>query len=385
MCYHKRLNIIFIILLYLLILFLSCSPKIVQELSPSDLADKPIAFEASRDKASLPLWGDWDKVVREAKKEGKIFWYTTLGPENFNPIANGFTKSHGIAVERLAGPGQALVARITAEKRAGLNMADVFDGGTDPWAQLRDLNYVETILVPEAMDLSAWEKDPYYLDPQKKNILAYSVNTSGGPIHIHLTLVKPGEIKSWQDLLNPKWKGKIVMEDITKAGPGQAFFARSIVLGWTNENFWRKMAEQQIFFTTDRREVVARLARGQAAVALGASDIQASQFQEEGAPISPLWFKDMAWTEVKNVTLIKDAPNPNAARLFINWLMSKEGQEIMSRIMGRVSQRKDVSENLVPEKSRAPSGFKVHWTTLEELTAGMRPDILELAKFLTGK
>lgn len=376
--------VIVTIISVLIAVFASCVKRPGQLPGPVGPASKPAASEAPQDKASLPPWGDWDKLVREAKKEGKIFWYTTMGPEDGETLAKGFTKSHGIAVERLVANGPALVARITAEKRAGLHMADLFDGGTDPWAQLRDMNYVETILVPEAMDLSTWKKDPYYLDPERKNILIFAVQVSGS-IYINTTLVKPGEIESYQDLLNPKWRGKIAMDDPVLAGPGQAFFARSIVLGWVNENFWRKMAEQEIFFTPDRRELPLRLARGQSAIAIGSAENRIAPFRELGAPVSSFWLKEGGRSEAWNITLLKNGPNPNAARLFINWLVSKEGQEIMSRRLLRVSQRKDVSWELVPEEYRYPPEIKVHWTTLEDLTAGSRPDIRELARFLTGR
>lgn len=114
----------------LIFIFAACSysPQRTPEKTP--VTEIPVP-EVSADKAIRGPFGDWDKVVKEAKKEGKVVLYTTLSPESQDAFAQGFQKAYGIIVKKISGNDAYLVQKIATEKRAGLNVTDVFDGGTD--------------------------------------------------------------------------------------------------------------------------------------------------------------------------------------------------------------------------------------------------------------
>lgn len=379
----KQSQMILIILVSVLIIVLtSCGQRPLDVQATAKPASDFVASEEPGKKAPLEPWGDWDKVVKEGRKEGRVMLYTTLGYDEGRALLEGFQKAQGMNVDLISGNGASLVQKILSEGRAGLHMVDVFDGGTDNWLVLMKNNLVEPAIVPEAMNPSVWKKDPYYLDSEKR-LLVYGASDSG-EIYINKNLVNPGELQSWQDLLDPKWKGKITMHDPVHSGPGQGNLTRSLVLGWVDENFWWKMAKQEILFSDNRRLIAEWLGKGKAGIGIAMSGMQMRPYIDAGVPISPVWLKEGGHRGVKNITLIKTAPNPNAARLYINWVMSKDGQEYMSRTLMRVSQRTDVSEDFVPEGQKAPPGTKLQWLTLEQLTAGADENILNLAKILTG-
>lgn len=328
-------------------------------------AEKPqlveTASQPSQTDAGLPSGGwqaEWEKLVSAAKKEGKLSLYTSIGSNGRDAITEGFQKKYGIDVEYTAGRGNDLAEKITREDRAGLHMADLFHSGTTTmFGSLKAyLEPVEPKLVlPEVLDTKMyWDGKLPWRDEDKLTvaILAYPAPS----LFINTTLVKPDEIKSYQDLLNPKWKGKIVMLDPIRPGSGQKWVhvIGPRIMGW---DFIRDLLKQDIMIHVDQPIMAQWLARGKYAISIGVASEHVLPLEEAGAPVTTTRPKEGAYLTSGSFAfgVIRNPPHPNATRLFVNWALSKEGQTAYSKSVRQHGIRVDVpTELLMPAFTRQP-------------------------------
>lgn len=169
------------------------------------------------------------------------------------------------------------------------------------------------------------------------------------PVVINTDLVKYDEVKSWNNFLEPKWKGKIVLHDPTRSGfGGKLVPVLGEIMGWDYVN---KLAKQ-VDINQDTRLIVEWTARGKYAITLAPQTAVVVEFQRASAPLKA--FIPVEGIHVTSssgsMSLLKNAPHPNATKIFINWLLTKEGQTIYSQAFGQSSARLDVStEGIIPE------------------------------------
>jgi len=181
--------------------------------------------------------------------------------------------------------------------------------------------------------------DLLWLDPDQH----YHLMFLAGPqyaITINTKLVKSDELKSYRDLLNPKWKGKIAWYDPTVAGAGQMAFVGLANL--MDIQFLRDLGKQYLIFTRDLRLQVEWVARGKYPIGIGVKPESVAEFIQAGAPISNNPVAEGTYTYTAGIALMKNAPNPNAAKLFLNWLVSRDGQIVASKAYGSQSAREDI-------------------------------------------
>jgi len=165
---------------------------------------------------------EWENVVTAAKKEGKVAVYTTAPGEMRKALQSGFKEKFGIDVEVVSFRGGEMGARLLNERRAGIYLVDVFVGGsTTPMTQLKPggaLDPLDKLLVlPEVTNAKLWHQGKLWWIDQAHTVLMFL----GFPVPnlaINTNMVKQGEIKTYKDLLDPRWKGKIVMNDPTVPG-----------------------------------------------------------------------------------------------------------------------------------------------------------------------
>ena len=156
-------------------------------------------------------------------------------------------------------------------------------------------------------------------------------------------MMKPEEARSYDDLLLPKFKGKIGILDPRSPGAGTATWA--FFLKTKGEEWLRKLAAQDMFLSRDQRQLADSLAKGKVAITIGLTYYTFAPFLKAGLPVKPLPdMKEGTYTSCGSsaTSIVKNSPHPNATKVFVNWLFSKEGQEIYGKAMGQATRRLDV-------------------------------------------
>lgn len=329
---------------------------------------------------------EWNKVVVAAKEEGAVNVYTATMPlPAQRPLAEAFEKEYGIKVLYASATGTELAEKIAAEQRGKAYTADVSENGSGTTYNLiKPLGILaEPIRVPAALERDKWRGEPFVVDPEGYIFLYNTAPTKS--IVINTNLVKPGEEpKSWFDLLDPKWRGKILLDDPTLGGPGHFMFVlvKNYIGG---EEYWRKLAEQKPKISRDRRANIEAVAKGEYPVLMGCYSGMLPPFFDARAPLKILIPKEGDFGVQWAIALVKNAPHPNAAKLFVNWFLSREGQMVFAKYGGYPSDRLDVPEELARLEFRWEPGVRVVAFTPKDFD-GMTKD-KELAKeiFKVGK
>ncbi len=300
----------------------------------------------------------WDELVKAAQKEGSVNIYgTSLGPVEAD-LKNGFMKRYGISLDFTQGRPPEVQAKITAERRAGLYLADVGHlGETTSTLDIKPLGITTPLdnlfVLPEVKDGKNWiggnliylEKDHHVLMFMPMAIPLGIVNTD---------MVKPGSLSSFTDLLQPQWKGKLVLSDPTVSGAAPNILA-ALYKGYGKEKAmetFRQLAAQEPMITRDQRVMTEWVAKGKYAVFIGQDMNLYNDFVRAGAPLGALKVKEPKFISGASGTLIvfDQNPHPNATKLYANWVLSKEGSSIWSKAAVRPSARVDVStEGLDPD------------------------------------
>lgn len=314
----------------------------------------------------------WEKTVAAAKQEGRLNLY--VGRYGAEPLLDEFRRDYpDIKISSVNGQGSQLGARILTEARAGKIIADVFSGGAATnynilyKAKVLD-SIKEALILPEVTDPAKWHGGGhFYADPESRYVFVYIANPSTSGLYYNTALVNPKEFKSYWDVVNPRWKGKIVSQDPAGngMGPPLVFYYRNPELG--PEFVRRFFGAMDLTFGRDRRQITDWLASGKFAVCLACRE--ATRAREQGLPVDE--FDTGEWKEGAYITsgggsmsLVKGAPHPNAARVFINWFLSRRGQTALQKypdLYGEAapnSRRVDIPKDGLPAESRLMKGRK---------------------------
>jgi ABC-type Fe3+ transport system substrate-binding protein len=311
---------------------------------------------------------DWERVVEAAKKEGQVAVYVY----QFAPVLEAFKQAYPqIKVVAVTGTGNQLATRLLAERRAEKYLADVFSGGVSTnfnvLYQGKALDPIRPALIlPEVLDESKWyERRHSYADPEKQYVFAYLTNAYSGQLHYNSNLVNAREFDSYWDILDPKWKGKLLSLDPALTGvwgPLRLFYHHPALGPGYVKKFFGGM---DVHLGRDDRQLTDWLAQGKFAVCLACKD--APRAKSQGLPVDS--FDSNAWKEggaitssPGSVSLINRAPHPNAAKVLINWLLSREGQIAVQKLGDPDdppnSRRTDIPKDDVPPWGRLVEGRK---------------------------
>jgi iron(III) transport system substrate-binding protein len=305
----------------------------------------------------------WNQLIVDAKKEGKVVILAPPDPQVRRTLPAKFKERFGITVDYLGGRSNESSARLRTERDAGISTVDAVLAGIQTMATIfyreKMLDPLPPVLIlPEVLDGSKWKSGKlWFMDPEQKYILRL-FNTVGTMFFLNTAQVKPEELKQAKDLLNPKWKGKIVLHDPTVPGAGSNDAARLYVQ--FGDDFVKKLyIDQKPMISRDRRFVTDAIVHGSYPIAISASSDELLRMREEGLPLLPVYtLPDLPGTVsagVGEVGLLNNAPHPNAAKLFVNWIASKEGLEVFSRARGDAPTRSDIdalsylSPDIVPK------------------------------------
>jgi len=343
-----------------------------------------------------PNWkAQWEKILAAAKKEGKV---VVLGPPGDlirEAMTQGFSKAFpGISIEYSGGRSGEQATKLKAERDGGIYSADVFLGGTTTAnTQLKPMGAQDPIkpalILPEVTELKYWrDRRIEFSDKAELNLVF--VNQIKVQLIFDPKQVKVEEVDELYELLQPKWKGKIVINDPLPSGAGNVNF-RWIweVLGAEKgKDYYRRIRAQAGVVDRDQRRQIEWIAQGKYAILLGPSDGVLQQLLQRGLQFGLLPdFKDYGTAITASfgaVNLINRAPHPNAARLFINWVLSKEGQTAWSKAMEHVSRRTDVSTDHLPPYQVPRAGGK-YWISHTEENVNRSDEEEKILKELFGR
>jgi ABC-type Fe3+ transport system substrate-binding protein len=336
-----------------------------------------VTFSVSTSRAaeSKTNWQtEWERTVQAAKKEGALSLYLFQGEGELGAMAQLFQKKYPeINVVVTPGRGNTFAPKIMAERRAGKYLVDAYiAGATTAYEVLYRAKILDSVraalILPEVIDESNWWLGQHhYIDPESRYIFVYLGNVSQY-VSYHTKSVNPGEFRSHWDFLQPKWKGKILSRDPKISGSqriGLRGFYHTPELG--AEFIRRLYGEMDVTLTQEIRQATDWLAHGKFAICFFCSEIL--KVKAQGLPVDE--FRTAQWKESRvisagnmgSVALPSQPPHPNAARVFVNWLLSREGQITLQRTTNtpynsEESLRTDVPKELVRNEVRRIDGVK---------------------------
>ncbi len=310
-----------------------------------------IAVMVAVGSVSMAAADEWDKVLAAAKKEGTVAVIGPAGSKIRDTLTQNFEKKYGIKVEYFSGRGSTIGPKLKAERGAGQFLWDVFIGGTTtalsvtiPGGMIDPIE--PALILPEVKDPKKWRGGGIEYVDAGKRVLIMTL-TQRGTLVVNPKVVKPESITSYKDLLAPKFKQKIVLDDPTMAGPGQATFDFFYMHPALGPNFIRELAKQEPTVLRDWSQELEGVAREKYLVSVGLFDIFTEERIKAGVPaaiIDPRKIKEGSDIGCVDgaLTTFNRAPHPNAAKVYINWLLSKEGQTEFAHENGNTSSRLDV-------------------------------------------
>jgi ABC-type Fe3+ transport system substrate-binding protein len=305
---------------------------------------------------------EMNKLIKAAQKEGRV--EVILGgqmPRKLRRAMPAFEKKFGIKVNFHSGSSRKHSARIRAERKIGKYTADVWIGGANTALSLLLPNGVlsplKPLLVdPEVKNPKRWYQGKHHFtDPEGRYIFTWGASPAY-TVAINTNLVKPSEIKSYWDLLDPKWKGKIVARSPARRGAAASSVPMLLNPKIGKKWFERWVDEMDVTIVRDSRQAVEWLALGRYAIGMFGLGTPAEEMAKQGFPLLPylphvLKEGEMLSASAANIMAVDKAPHPNAQKLFINWALSKEGQKLFITI-GQTSDslRVDVPQSVIAEQ-----------------------------------
>lgn len=310
----------------------------------------PLASVRSAE-AQTPADAEWKKVIEAARKEGKVSMYTgAVGSPAFPKIAAAFEAKYGVRLDVLEVRASELRERVRTEQASGKVIGDVsHNGSTSTGLQIAEGTFQPHGPLPNAKRAVA----PFAADDIRVPIYVIPYG-----ILVNTDMVKPAdEPKSWKDLANARWKGKILADDMRALGGGAVFFM--VTYRKLGREFHDRLAEQQPHMNRELRGNYPRVARGEypVYVPFTVPDI----LDLKGLPVKLIVPTEGCPYVRFDGAIFKGAPHPNAARLLVDFLLGDEVQLIYANL-GFVSVVGALDAKTAPE-ARAFTQVKLLGTT----------------------
>ncbi|MBI4329893.1 MAG: extracellular solute-binding protein [Chloroflexi bacterium] len=374
------------VLIAVLVLFVT-GAGCVQEARPVPGVEKGAAKPAAEAPARIGWEAEWQQVLAAGKKEGVVVSYNIMTPAPREAVRQAMKDKYGIDVEYVVGKGTELLVKASAERRAGLYSGDVIQGGASTLLGFKEAGFLDPIdtalILPDIKDPKTWldgkfpylDKEHFFMSYGAQNQLNFVINTQ---------LVQPGEITSFKDLLNPKWKGKIIMRDPTVTGSGN-IVVNTVMWELMGEDYLRALARQEPVITRDPNIQIVSVAQGKYPISIAPETDLVTELKKAGAPVKEILATEgSARSATSRVLGVFSRPaHPNAARVFVNWLLSREGQSVIGPTLGSGSTRVDApTDHIDPDRALKPGVRYVDGDSEE--SARLRAERAVIAKEIFG-
>jgi ABC-type Fe3+ transport system substrate-binding protein len=302
---------------------------------------------------------DWERAVKAAEQEGQVVVYKIAHDSEWQAFQKKFPK---IKVVLIHGNAAQIQQRLLAERRAGKFLADVVRLGGGTSTSLYKAKALDPIgpalMLSEVKDVSKWlDGKHHYNDIDNQYVFVYAAF----PLHLlgyNQKLVDPKTLTSYWDLLDPKWKGKITIKDPKEPGGGSPllFLYHNPQLG--PEYLKKLFTVAGLTLVRDDRQQTDWLAAGKFPITLTSKATEVEEAKSQGLPVDVLdahaFKKDGVGLEAGGtmLALANRAPHPNAAKVLINWFLSREGQTAVQKTgandPGQNSLREDIPKEHLP-------------------------------------
>jgi ABC-type Fe3+ transport system substrate-binding protein len=337
-----------------LLLSLACAPAASPSRNESAPAPAPPAPGAGAAAPATSPTAAWDRLVEGAQRERALVVAGPTSPEYRVKVTEAVARRFGFDLEYLALSSGDATAKLELEAGAGRPTMDVLIGDSiDAPLMLPAGRYdsiQDKLSLPEVLDLTKWADGRLkYNDPEERYLLQ-SVGYVPSDLWVNPTVVSPSSITSWKDLLRPEYTGKVTAQDPRAPGPGQ--FTALYLLDTFGPAFVRDLyVGQQVVLTPDRRQATEWVGRASYPIGLGIPVRDVEVARKDGMPIErPLPADGPGGLAGGSgvIKLVKNAPHPQAAVAFVNWFLTKEGQEIFQAANQQPSRRTDVDKSDMP-------------------------------------
>ncbi len=298
---------------------------------------------------------EWERTLAAARKEGTLVVGIPASAELRKAIDARFQEKFRIPLELFPSRGPENVTRIINEYSAGVRYFDVFVAGGATPITMASSGAADDVLpymiLPEVKDPKNWWGGHIWEDnvSTKRYIYAFQCYTSE-TFWYNTSQAAPQEIRSYDDLLNAKWKGRIGFLDPRNPGSGQ----NSWTFLWKvkGEEYLKRLTQQDLLITQNQRQIAEGLAKGKLAFTIGLSHYSYEPFMKSGLPVSPIpRIKEGGQANNGSgvLTVVKNPPHPNGAKIFVSWLLGREGQELYGKAMIQGTRRLDVDTQWLKE------------------------------------
>jgi iron(III) transport system substrate-binding protein len=275
---------------------------------------------------SIALAQDFGK----AKQEGRVVFYTSWGPSDADYVIKGFEKKYPfLKVDPVRGSSEKTLNRLLTEQRANAFLGDVVA-----------ISGIQSGILKEKGALDRYEsREAGYFPTEWRDPGGFGVGLHQTiyVIGYNSRLVPPDAVpKAYEDLLQPRWKGQLGWDTEEYYLFGAFMKARGKEKGL---EFWRRLAEQQISFRKGYTLIAELVAAGEFPVAVSLYQHRVDEYAEKGAPIQWIAPNPLVGGDPNKIALLKNAPRPNAAKIFIDFMLSIEGQKLLQdkgRSPGRI-------------------------------------------------
>jgi ABC-type Fe3+ transport system substrate-binding protein len=326
--------------------------------------------------AAQPSWqAEWDKVIASAKTEAVVYLWGDMEithPDIVAAFSREFPFIKAITVTGRVGD---LTMRILSERRAGKYLADLYSGvmGGAAFYEFYRSGVLDSVksafVLPEVTDQSKWLGGKHhYVDPETQQIILYEGNVAGTSVFYNTESVKPNDFSSYWDLLEQKWKGKIAMFE--RVGSGFPSLTPVYYNPRLGANFIKRLlGEMNVTVSRDRRQATDWLGTGKVVLCVGCADVEHAS--RDGMPVSELDRKylkeagnNIGLNGNSGLAMIDKPAHANAAKVFINWFLSRRGQMVWQEVMNTKigepsnSMRIDIPKDNVLPAARREDGMK---------------------------
>ncbi|HEY7066898.1 MAG TPA: extracellular solute-binding protein [Chloroflexota bacterium] len=315
--------------------------------------------------ASGAAWEqEWDALVAAARQEGTVAVLGPPTPELRRRAPEAFQKRFGITLEYVGQASGEFGARLASERGAGVYSADVVVSGANTMYEIiAGSGKIENgvmgmlaplrpaLILPEVLDPANYRTGkPLFMDPAEQYVLR-TANYTSFDVAVNTDQVRPADVQTLQDLLKPEFRGKMAAYDPTIAGSGISDAVYKYErLG--REYVKQLFVDQDVLFTRDHRQTADLLAHGSRPLAMYIQAQAIGDLEQQGLPVTTLPHLQGLPPAVTGgfsyVGLMDRAPHPNAAKLFVNWMTSREGQQVWQDAQLQASTRNDLDDTSYP-------------------------------------